>query len=498
MFGPLPLNGEQTWTVNGLSLAGLGDRDSVVTFVRKESKELWRILVNLQICENTNCSSYMRCEKARGVWISGPPGVGKSTELFGWGMFMAKRRDELRKNMLWVHQEAANLSKVVKVVNGVIYTTSINGSGLDWTMKILQLCDDCNLILLDAVREEMKSLIYRLYFNDKDSIIVTCTSYQGGSGYRSEEYFRLHHFNLNYTVFSWTMQDYEAAWNANPDIFNNISADELIKRFYYGGGSLRYMLQTNDDDIMAFLNKKLSDVSDYSILLRGMGGVSAPTAVNSLMNVRPNGVCGVISEYVAKKLAEKVDVSFISHAKTIFHNNPVCQGWIFELLFLQRIYFSYRNKQPCQLINENGTLTEFPVYAVREYSEDINLSIIDIEVGTMFIPTRWNQGCFDAVYYETYFEENLCRRKFTFFNATLAAQHDYKFQFIATFLSSIFDAPGMRQPAHQDIDVVMAVVTSSDAFSAHNTTRGDRSASYFVHTYDPKFQGNVTKYHISF
>ena len=201
--------------------------------------------MNLQICENKDCSNYSRCKKARGVWISGPLGIGESTELFGWGMFMATRKDALRKNMLWVHQEAADLSKVVKVVNGDMYTTSINGSGLDLTMKIIRLCDGCNLILLDdvGVGEEMKSLIYRLYFDFKDSIIVACTSYPGGTGYRSEEYFRLHLFNLDYTIFSWTMEDYEAAWNANSDIFNNISADELIKRFYYVGGSLQYMLQ---------------------------------------------------------------------------------------------------------------------------------------------------------------------------------------------------------------------------------------------------------------
>ena len=131
--------------------------------------------------------------------------------------------------------------------------------------------------------------------------------------------------------------------------------------------------------------------------------------------------------YIVKKFAKKVDANFFSKVKIFYYKNPVCLGWIFELFFLQNIYTSHRNNVPCQMYDSNGNVTELPVHAIREDTEDVNLSINDIEDGTMYIPTCWNQGCFDAVYYETSKIRSECHRKFVFFNATIARTHCYNF-----------------------------------------------------------------------
>ena len=193
--------------------------------------------------------------------------------------------------------------------------------------------------------------------------------------------------------------------------------------------------------------------------------------------------------------SKKVNDKFIAEAKIIYVDNPVCQGWIFELFFLQKILASHSNSSRLQLFGEPGL--SLIVRATKTYVGSI-FQIDKIDNGTVFIPTTWNQGCFDAVYYEIDMNEQVCRRKFTFFNATLAGKHNYNFQYIANFLCSIFGVPDQGQRSFDNIDVIMAAVTSTNVFFDHKANGGDRSTFSSVHTYDPKFQGNVIKYHIEY
>ena len=212
-----------------------------------------------------------------------------------------------------------------------------------------------------------------------------------------------------------------------------------------------------------------------------------------MLDARPDDVCGIVSEYVTKKLSKKVSDKFIAEAKIIYTDNPVCQGWIFELFFLKQILASHSNSSRFQLLGENGLDFGFIVRATKKYIKGSIFRIDNILNGTVFIPSSWNQGCFDAVYYEKCIKKQVCRRKFTFFNATLAGIHNYNFQFIANFLCSFFG-----QGKFDSIDVIMAAVTSTKLFDDHNANEGYRTNISSVHTFDPNFQGNVIKYHIKY
>ena len=148
------------------------------------------------------------------------------------------------------------------------------------------------------------------------------------------------------------------------------------------------------------------------------------------------------------------------------------------------------------MIDKNHQSFSYNVHVISEFTDDVfNISQGSLVSGTIFIPTRWNQGCFDAVYYELCTVQNVQRKKFLFLNATLAHQHNYNFQFIANFLQAFIDNFKING---KNIDVSIIAVTSSEEFSSHNVNAGRRDNVKSVKSYYKQFDGTVTKYHIPF
>ena len=243
---------------------------------------------------------------------------------------MATRKDGHRKNMMWVHSTSEFNYRVVKVVNDIIYTTRLYENGCALYKHVVQLSQGFSLVLLDGIGNEVISLIVRFCRRENDAIIISCTSYKSGNFSGSQECF-LRHFDMAYTMYSWTLEDYKAACKAN--IFSYISsAYELVAHYYYSGGCLRYMIEQMMN-VLETLHINLAGVSDFSLLLQGLIGVQAPTALNSLVQVRSDEfgteIVGIFSEYVTKKLAGYIFDHFIARAKIVYSKNPECLGWIF-------------------------------------------------------------------------------------------------------------------------------------------------------------------------
>ena len=137
---------QKTWTVNGLVYAGLSQINKPINaFVRDESIKLWVALNALRICDKSDC--FGECNTHSRLWIYGPPGVGKSTEVYGFAMYMATRNDVInRKNVLWVHEISNGNVKIVKVLNGVMSIDNIAVTGDQFRSIIKELSNDCNLI----------------------------------------------------------------------------------------------------------------------------------------------------------------------------------------------------------------------------------------------------------------------------------------------------------------------------------------------------------------
>lgn len=420
----------------------------------------------------------------------GPPGVGKSTELYGWGMHMATRQDASRKDLLWLHLSEENYVVVVEVIRGVMYHSKFHASKMT-SLEIVQLGQNCSLILLDAFRSTMKDLISCFRTELPEAIVVACTSYQSW-GFNSEYWTSVHHFQLlDCVVYSWTWQQYIDAHQAG--VFGSgVTLATLEELFYYAGGSVRSMFQ-KVEDTKAFLTQKLMTVTDYGLLLAGLTGEAAPTAVNSLVSVRPSSGsirnCGLVSEYVVKFLSQVVSAEFTTTAKRLNVDNPVWQGWIFEMKFLRRLceLDGAGKELVLQRRDESGAYTDIvSIHVNSSHSQFDGQSIPVLVHQSVIIPTRWNQGCFDAVYYSVD-EANV--RHFLFINATIASEHNFDFKFIAQFLHLAVGTPAARRTSPTDIRVSMVVVVpDTRLFSRHSGVRNGVEA---VQLYDPSFNGEI-------
>ena len=448
--------------------------------MRDETRDLWQALEGLGTGDSN----------MRGMWISGPPGVGKSTEVYAWGMHHATRTDSERRNMLWVHESSKTCYEFVKVFEGSMTTTTTTAS-IDYE-NILGECGGCDILIFDAVKQQMMDLVVSAIQRFENAIIVACTSYQSGN-MNQEQFFKFGCFNFDYTVYSWTWDQYKAAHEAG--VFGEeVDLEVLREKFYYCGGCIRLMVR-NVDIITSFLNKALNKVEDKRVLLEGVGGLSSAAAVNSLVSVRPSetatDITYVVSQFVSRQLSLIVDDSFLQKLQLVNTDNPAWQGWVFEFRLLYsmtkvkntgEVYnLLSLDEASCPVLN---VLVSFVLKYIRPGGDQPQLS-----ENTFFIPERWNQGCFDAVY----FHYNDGKRCFDFLNATIAESHVFKCQHMADFLQWAIGTPAARALPHSDVKVTLFAVTHFNNRNRFDLTKCEVMDHESVQNFDPSFNQQTLK-----
>lgn len=227
----------------------------------------------------------------------------------------------------------------------------------------------------------------------------------------------------------------------------------LRQKYYYSGGCIR-LVRRDADIIRGMMSKAFEQVADKSLLLQGLSGVSSPLAVNSLVSVRPGDEEApqffVVSNYILRRLSLVVDDKLLEAMRSVNTENPVWQGWVFEFQFLQTL-----KRNICTTLNTwNDTgapltisfstnVEPYPSSKVRELTENV-----------CYIPQKWNQGCFDAVFFHVDEDQNKC---FDFLNTTLAEHHKFKCKYIAEFLAWVI---GAAPPADFRFKVALYAVTT--------------------------------------
>ena len=465
------------WKIHTLIEAGLSvSQPSLDLYVRAESVQLWNML-NRKFRKSLKESTVFK--------LQGPPGIGKSTELFGWLMWISTRLPGL--NITWIHRFRNDDNfKVIERSNGI------------WTKVSSTTLDNVNfegkqIVVLDAMGSEI-FLTMKFAIKSSVPLIVICNSY---SVTANSEVSVLLGLPAPYVMASVTFDDYVNAIkvgiqicdvNDNPDMvvlqengeLSTACMKALIAKYHYGGWSFRLM-QTKLTNLIALLNNAIEQVTDKGLLLKGLQSSNSLVAVHTLMALNRENMNSsiLVSEYVAKKLSMTVDFGFISKAKMIMINNPSWERWVFVL----ETIWKFRTSKSSITLQEStdGNNHVFAISGCTPYEE----TSFKLVANTVYIPTKWNNECYDFVHYR-YQESDDKPHQFTFFNATIAQTHSFDFFYLNEFLSHAVNVPDGYKVSHHDIKINFFVVVPS---RNHSCTCSVENAEN-THIFDSSFQGS--------
>lgn len=398
--------------------------DEVNTYFRKASQSLFNTLT----------------ATAGNIWVNGPPGVGKSLTIFGWLIHQTL----CEQSVLWVHCTGggASTAKTILVNKGIASYAEISMNSIAKSVTSIISKYTINIVVLDGIRVGIEGLYMDVLKTSSEVKLIGCSSYRSAN-FSNEE---LSNLQLHYIlVWSWTDLDYESAFALN--VFGNITTDLLEEAVFYGGGSIRAVLGLlrNKNDQIQILNNAVAQVTNFTALFSGLVGLKAPSAVNTLMKISEEGACTMLSKYVTEKISEKCANAFVVEARRVCPGNPAWQGWVHEIDFIARMKQCHKEKK--SFILQRVGRTRSPPYVNGPKKFSINVvsdcrvgPVEDQESGTFYIPQKWNQGCYDGVYY-------LLRDKihhFWFFQCTISTKHRYLFQYVSEFLEACVPLPAVR------------------------------------------------------
>ncbi|KAG1713088.1 hypothetical protein DVH05_000816 [Phytophthora capsici] len=285
--------------------------DDLMLYCRREVHDLWGFLQNEVIAKN-----------ARG-FIVGPFGSGKSVSTLS---FMASLNHE-EWNVVWIH------------LTSYLDTCLVLGTKEYWTIvdlksfELPRVAGKKLFICLDGFKgtDEHKNFTKRvLAFLKGNERLVVCTSRtsRGKVNHEDDAFVRIQEFFMP----SWKQDDYLAAIadqafydkikskldatsatdvNEDDDFEEDWSEEEKKRhafdlKFYYAGGSCRFMFQYSTNEVMESLNTAVGSASKF-VLVNYCGGNWHTDAINSLYGMLQDSRRFPVSSYAAFLLAKDCD-----------------------------------------------------------------------------------------------------------------------------------------------------------------------------------------------
>jgi len=510
-------------------LISVGNENSVEMklFVRDEIDKLLLKLDSLKlVCSNssptitttTGQSSTNTAElsSVRAITIVGPSGVGKSCAVFGWTMMKATHAQR-KETVAWIHFRRDKYH-VLFVKNGWGKTTQFKRSP-SFVDRIVQLLVEfgCTIVVLDSLKDDIKSLFSELYLCKPEMIIISCTSHKSAN-YGSEDFaaFADGKYESNYLVHSWKWDDYVSAFHNNlfDGYFTNII--ELEQHYNIAGGCIRFMYW-KQEQVIAYLDLAIQKIDDFPKLLGGVQGLASQSTINCLIQTfptkedssRPTSI--LLSEYVCKSLRSKVDKNFINMAYEVYAKNGSACGWVFEMEFKYRAILSIRMQSEF-LFRKRKNEFIYPFWRsewdyrliitktsdfdgkniIHSDMHDLVISEGGVKSGCLFECTKVNQGCFDFIFYYKINRSGNLEHHFVFFQCTVASQHNFKIKYIAEFLGLCFgvaDSSSRNNPRQIGslIKIHLNVVTTAPNFQNFVVYDSNVEDVNYAQIYDPTF-----------
>jgi hypothetical protein len=390
------------WDVTSFKYSGLVGSNQI--YVREESRRLWDVLEKLN--------------KNDLLFVDGPPGVGKSTELYGWSMYKSRSTD---KKVLWLHKGLKGiccifLNRHRDTVYTLVAENLVNGLQNLWSSL------EADIVVFDGFTSDtFKDLVGFFFY--KKVILIGCSSYSTGRLLKScdhEEIDRLMKRKY-FTMNSWKFSEYTV-------VLKETDESVLREKYYYAGGSMRLMKYSSLDAIIVDIDKSFGAVTDYKTLFQGLTGDSGKESVNFLMQCFDRNTIP-LSHYVTKKLSVTVGMEFVKMAKQTMHDNGSFQGWVFEFEIITLLKTGHLELAGSSYENiwKQGKEATF-----KYFSFDNDIISADLADDTWLIPLKYNFGCIDLMYYKN---KGFCYA----IQITRAESHEYKLDYIKPIVESFVD-----------------------------------------------------------
>jgi len=455
------------WTIRGLKLAGLSKSDDEqVHYVREQTVKLVDLVRKIDKGE----------AKAR-CWIRGSPGVGKSTTLFA-----ALNSPTLNKSFLWVHADTIGYSVILKKKDGSCSHGRFRMADSMRVDEIIENADtlDVDYIVLDgADGTNMKTWFARSCSISDESNgkikTIACTSYQA-LDYNSETRVKIGGFS-RYIVDAWRYEEYLQGFEEGALKKLAKDQEELEEKFFYAGGSMRFMqqeiIETKDT-----IDDKIDTVNDFMMLLRSQQGKSSTSATNTLTQTFGDNTVP-LSEYVMKILSRKVDMGFVEQAAAIMRKNPSWQGWVFELrmmVLIRRGSFTFT-----AMDGTKRSWTPQDRQTVRFNTNDNTTSLAVIPDNCCLEPEKYNQGCFDLIFFWN-------KERIDFFQFTIAQKgHQYKLKYIAAVLPALLQ----NNNASSTVEINFFVVVPKKNLPTFKIMASEVKNSTMIGPFDPRWSEQI-------
>lgn len=324
--------------------AGLSSEDSLL-YVRAETVELWNALNDSH-------------DKGSNLSVEGPPGTGKSTEVWAWVLWKAKK-DAI--TVTWIH--TTETCSVEVVINGA--ENSITKGTYVLSAESIGLSEG-SLLVVDGViatyHRTVSSACYSWANNETMRRFVLVSSASVVTAVQEDIEANI----VRFTVASWILDQYREAC-ANDNFFENVKAklmckdsveskeELLLSKYYFAGGCARWMFEFSFSTLKKDIYRHVDKVPNYRLLFSSGSGENAQAAVNHLRGVTLVSIEGemyrkkvyfFISQYTAVTLAEKCEErkAFLvsSYKQADETQNPAYKGWIFEFDFDYQLQCAFK------------------------------------------------------------------------------------------------------------------------------------------------------------
>ncbi len=409
---------------------------------------------------------FRRLQEGKHHLIQGPPGIGKSMLGLLWVLHSHFKK---QKCVLYVTCSPSVVINVLFLDNGCpghVRQWEYSECDIDVVMELAYSFKIPSLLVVDGL-VNMRSLTTganswvtcasSLFRRGRISQVILLSSVQMDLG--DYDYsFKLE--PLTPRTQSWSLQEFlticlkeEYFWKMVLDTVSELAqkllasaskelekltSDELCvfkealltEKFYFSGGSARWMFRRNIEEIRRKSDSALASVGSFSALVKGDMGEGAPGSINRLYQTRIDEKGGwshfFVSQYVSRKI-------FTQHGGTAANvmwewalamNNPSVLGWAYEakffaswknsgvhlnLVYLDTIVMEERSGGTLRPVisaveHQSSSLVSSGDFVVLTYSmpngegelhreDKITTSFKDL--CCFVVPEQWNQGLFD-------------------------------------------------------------------------------------------------------